>query len=421
MVGRSGRGPEALAIPPTPMSRGALSIAQRAAGEIDETTLAALGDDRIPESLVLEFKGELKLGPPKERREAAKDVSAMANTQGGRILYGISEATLSDGTKVAGGIEPLTDGGVIATLANILATTIHPQPLLTFHRVEVTGGFVLVADVLPSPTDVYMVTGYGENRYYRRGPTGIMPMSEPEVRQAYQRAAATTELLEVREKALVEPEDYRRREAHESILIVPVAPSVTHDPGQLESVRSDTKELLPRQIGHLVERSLVIESDGIRVDAPAFYLAVLKNGVVHLSRSNVFQEWRKEWPGLFSSSGFLHRLLSTLELARRVFGRSGYAGPVRIRHVLRASRFCIDANPAALYVEPPPHAPSGTYRNGPVLAYLASRAYSRIAKQLLDPLFHALGEPRSPLFDDDGTARPEARDGLPADLAALLD
>jgi predicted HTH transcriptional regulator len=68
---------------------------------------------RIPESLELEYKGRLELGTKDQRREALKDVSAMANTGGGRLLYGVSEVARPDGAKVAGPINPMTDGALV--------------------------------------------------------------------------------------------------------------------------------------------------------------------------------------------------------------------------------------------------------------------------------------------------------------------
>lgn len=49
----------------------------------DETDLRILCEDRIPESQRLDYKRELNLDPPKERRELLKDITALANSNGG--------------------------------------------------------------------------------------------------------------------------------------------------------------------------------------------------------------------------------------------------------------------------------------------------------------------------------------------------
>lgn len=138
--------------------------------EITEGDLLALARIQTPESFRLEFKGMLNLATKEEKKELAKDVSAMANTSGGRIIYGMGEITLSDGSKVAGPIAPLTYGTAQETMENIIATTIHPRPRFRIRRIDVSGGFVLIVEVYPSyDRELHMVTGYGDGRFYRRG------------------------------------------------------------------------------------------------------------------------------------------------------------------------------------------------------------------------------------------------------------
>lgn len=60
--------------------------------EWSEADLQRLADDKVGESLQLEFKGSGALSKnPDGRAEIAKDVSAMANAAGGTIIYGIAE------------------------------------------------------------------------------------------------------------------------------------------------------------------------------------------------------------------------------------------------------------------------------------------------------------------------------------------
>ncbi|MBN1518170.1 ATP-binding protein [Candidatus Sumerlaeota bacterium] len=60
--------------------------------ELTEDHLNSLKQERVAESVRLEFKAELKMASDSEKRELCKDVSAMANSQGGYILFGVSEA-----------------------------------------------------------------------------------------------------------------------------------------------------------------------------------------------------------------------------------------------------------------------------------------------------------------------------------------
>ena len=155
---------------------------------ITEEHLNSLCQNQVEESLTLEFKRELDLSKTKEKAEAAKDVSAMANTAGGRILYGVAEKTLPDGSKVADSICPLTDAAIESRLADVLYSSIHSRPQFRRRRVPVRNatGFVLVLEVDRAYSgDLHMVTGFKEHRFYRRGEQRTVLMTEPE--KAWQR------------------------------------------------------------------------------------------------------------------------------------------------------------------------------------------------------------------------------------------
>ncbi|SRR5713101_4988346 len=93
---------------------------------VTEAQLAQLEKDQVAENLTLEFKAKANLDKEEDKREAAKDASAFANAVGGQIIYGISEKTLHDGTKVAGPITPLTEGNIDERLASVWASAVHP-------------------------------------------------------------------------------------------------------------------------------------------------------------------------------------------------------------------------------------------------------------------------------------------------------
>ena len=59
--------------------------------EVTEAYLQNLYDDKTPESASLEFKQELPSATPEGRLEQMKDVCALANADGGDLIYGIAE------------------------------------------------------------------------------------------------------------------------------------------------------------------------------------------------------------------------------------------------------------------------------------------------------------------------------------------
>jgi predicted HTH transcriptional regulator len=76
--------------------------------EWDRSTLDCLLAEKVPESDRLDFKQSMDVDSAKGRREAAKDVSSLANTYGGHLIIGLEESE-QDGSNVAVAIRPLTE------------------------------------------------------------------------------------------------------------------------------------------------------------------------------------------------------------------------------------------------------------------------------------------------------------------------
>ncbi len=99
------------------------------------------------EGLRLEFKQELG-----DQRDAALDVAAFANADGGTLVYGVKEAEGPDGYKVASGLHPIdvdtTKRDIEAAIDRwLVGVEVRPEmfPLLT------NGHSILLVHVRPSP------------------------------------------------------------------------------------------------------------------------------------------------------------------------------------------------------------------------------------------------------------------------------
>src|SRR6266699_3723458 len=178
----------------------------RTLDDLDEAAIQALVNTSAQEGLTLDFKGKLDLDTDVQKREVAKDVSAMANAEGGRIIYGIEEKDLGGGLRGAGRVAALRDGTLGERLPDVVYGAVHPRPSFRRRHVPVQGGTVLVVEVYPSTTDLHMVSGYAEHRYYKRGAKGNIVMTEPEVRETYARITGTRASLDGTLRAAVGPE-----------------------------------------------------------------------------------------------------------------------------------------------------------------------------------------------------------------------
>lgn len=160
-----------------------------------EAHLQHIVNSRLPETQRLEYKRQMSLSKPSDKREAAKDVASMANGIGGRLVLGLVEEPQPDGSRIPVAIRPIEDGGFAERLEDVLLSHCQPNVVAVLHRVEVEGGYCIVIDVEPSALPVMVISG-GDNRYYKRVNFKAVPMDEREVRERYERGLRTLDTVE---------------------------------------------------------------------------------------------------------------------------------------------------------------------------------------------------------------------------------
>lgn len=149
----------------------------------------------VAENLTLDYKREL--GDSKgERAEMCKDVSALANSQGGMIVYGVDEnpdrtpKLPAVGTSRAFGRQNVEEWA-----AQVLQSGAQPRMDFEIEAFALRGDpdrCLLIVRAQASPSAPHMVTLNGDNRYYgrfyRRGNFGNRIAEEYEVREMMERA-----------------------------------------------------------------------------------------------------------------------------------------------------------------------------------------------------------------------------------------
>jgi hypothetical protein len=174
---------------------------------IDEAFLRQLCESECPESQTLDFKRELpetierdKSEPDKKKIELCKDVVAFANADGGHFVYGIQEKA-----GVANDIVPITTtesaDAAERRIRHVLDARIEPKIHgLTFHKVEVAGGYVLILRVPASydgPHGIRISKNKNNNnqwwRFVMRNGTMVSDMSYDQIRGAFDRTATLAE------------------------------------------------------------------------------------------------------------------------------------------------------------------------------------------------------------------------------------
>ena len=149
-------------------------------------------DQRVREVSALEFKSDAPLDSDEAKKKLLRDITSMGNSGGGTLIFGLTSDD-SSGVGVAKQFSPIANPAILSIMENIVRDVVRPPLLWTLVEFEVDKGRVVVAEVQPSALGPYMVQGYGDSRYYRRGEAGVVRMTEFEVSSAYALAHRTAE------------------------------------------------------------------------------------------------------------------------------------------------------------------------------------------------------------------------------------
>ncbi len=152
---------------------------------VQHADLMALISNQVPEAFDLDFKSEMYGPTDKDRRDAATDVAALANTAGGLLVLGIEEDDQARAT-AAPGLE-LSEADE-RRIRQIVGSQVVPMPVLDVLRVEDPDrpGYGLVLIAVPrSPLAPHAVVVNDGLRYPRRNGATTRYLSEPEVADAY--------------------------------------------------------------------------------------------------------------------------------------------------------------------------------------------------------------------------------------------
>jgi Putative DNA-binding domain len=165
---------------------------------LTEEDLQQLVEARVRESVTVEFKGEMyRRRDPQASLEMLRDVSSIANAEGGVLIIGIEE----DGEGTAVGLRPVPDAEAEANrlIASCHANIAERIPALRAPRVPMAGGNAIVVVIPRSYRKPHMVTANGATEFWIRHDRQKSRMSIAEIRTAI----TTTEDLEMRAERFI--------------------------------------------------------------------------------------------------------------------------------------------------------------------------------------------------------------------------
>ena len=153
--------------------------------EIDEKALAALVASGVGESRTLEFKQDLQVATDEQKVEFLSDVTALANTDGGDIVFGMRAET--GVAKELVGLRNFVPDGRIGQLENLLRDFVQPRlPGLQIEaRVLGNGNHALLVRAGRSFAAPHMVRHQGVTRFCGRNSNGKYDLDVQQVRSAF--------------------------------------------------------------------------------------------------------------------------------------------------------------------------------------------------------------------------------------------
>lgn len=159
---------------------------------LSDARLLEVCAQRSTESQTLDFKQTLPGTSDRDKAEFLKDVCAMANRDGGDLVYGVTEAA-----GIAGGIAAISAEPADAAkrrLGQVADAGLEPRVTgIEFRAVEVNGGYVLLVRVPASFNGPHRYNLNGVGRFVIRNGTHTVELSYEQLRSAFDRTATLTE------------------------------------------------------------------------------------------------------------------------------------------------------------------------------------------------------------------------------------
>lgn len=164
--------------------------------------LQGLCDRKVREGTQLDYKDELPHTNDEGKKEFLRDVTALANTDGGDLIYGLREERDGDEkTAIAGkviGVEDLKFDEKRLWMENLVRDNTEPRLLgVGFHPVAIDEKHTALIVRVPRSWNGPHVVSYGNHwRFYARNSAGKYPMDVAQLRDAFLASSSLHQKLE---------------------------------------------------------------------------------------------------------------------------------------------------------------------------------------------------------------------------------
>jgi len=370
-----------------------------------------LVQDEVAESLTLEFKREIPGTTAGENVKILRGITALANTSGGDLLYGIEE---DDSVAVAiPGLPSSGIGAQIQRIENLLRQGVDP-PLMGAQIQPIDIGndrCVLIVRVPKSWAGPHRVTSGGSAHFYGRNSKESYPLEVAALRAAFGQSELLLEraegFLAERTMRLVNRETVRPVHDDGALLALHILPLASFAPGSNVNVwplsGDRTRDFLP----------LGMEIGCVDPTFEGFVLFEARRGpstgYCHVHRSGCIEIASILRPGGFENDPVKRWMLSPWIEQVAVLNTERFTGALEKYNVAApfiAALTLIGAEQYALDVEGAPfrgnHQKLGVklLRLPPIYMETRPADASAIWRPVLDRIYNAFGQEGSPFWRD---------------------
>jgi hypothetical protein len=372
---------------------------------IIEQDLQELVEAQVTEGLRLDFKLTEYRKSDSEKRELLKDISALANSHGGHLVLGIGE-TQGIAKKLVG-LDINADAEILRMELIIRNGTEPRIPGIRIRAIPLaTGRKVLLVRVPRSWNLPHRVTTQGINRFYIRHSAGVHEPSIEELRALFNQSASALEqarsFRDERVRFVTEGRGQRPLEGEGRLFlhIVPIAAFSGMVHLDIEQVYAKNDAFRPLGASGMIPKfnyyGFVNERGGDKNDG---YTQIFRNGSVEATKAGIVRE--RDGYNIISGLGLERQIF--LRFSSYIMGLRdvGVPPPLIIMFTFEGvlgARYVVESD----YYGPPLPEPVLMLPECVLEEYGTEIDHHRAVRPAFDALWNAIGEPKSPFFNEDG-------------------
>ncbi len=180
-----------------------MTILGKKPSELNLSDIDRIIESQIPESKTLDYKAELKIDKGDDRKEFLADISALINTEGGVLIFGLKELKDSNGQnsgipeeKIPIQIDNLDK--LIQQIEDLIQNNLEPRVNnLNINPIEVEAKkYILVIATQKTFGLPHMVTYKATNKFYKRRNSGKYLVDVYELQSSFIRSLENREQAE---------------------------------------------------------------------------------------------------------------------------------------------------------------------------------------------------------------------------------